>query len=81
MGSIHSSRIHTHTRLYFRTQAVAQVNMEIEIFLGSYCLPSRASAQAPALVMIYDFRRALALCLHSVVAVTVHIPPFVMALY
>lgn len=63
-----------------------QVNMESEIsqrgFISSYyCLSLRSRTRrfcAP--LMIYDFR--LALCLHSVVAaVTVHIPPFVMALY
>lgn len=61
-----------------------QVNMESEIS-SYYCLSLKSRAEQNearfcALLMIYDFR--LALCLHSVVAaVTVHIPPFVMALY
>lgn len=61
-----------------------QVNMESEIS-SYYCLSLQSRAEQNearfcALLMIYDFR--LALCLHSVVAaVTVHIPPFVMALY
>lgn len=52
---------------------------------GRSCRTNRLTPQpererkSVAMLMIYDFRRAP--CLHSVVAVTVHRPPFVMALY